>query len=236
MLLFAGLWCIADRDGRLEDRPRRIHAQVFPYDSTKVSPLLDKLQKSGFITRYSLNGGNYIQIRNWLTHQKPHHTEKDSFIPPCDESTVNSPLNNGCLTSHSRREHSPLPITHVGEEGGSGGEKIPKEPPAKHLLEIYQEENKVLPKVIRLTPERLKKCQDRRKEALKEGTFTEYCKEFREAIRRAQKTPFVCGENERGWTANFGWFIANHTNAYKVLEGSYTSKSKSKGNPWDQQP
>ena len=23
-ILFAGLWCIADRDGRLEDRPKRI--------------------------------------------------------------------------------------------------------------------------------------------------------------------------------------------------------------------
>jgi len=118
MLLFAGLWCIADRDGRLEDRPRRIRAQVFPYDSTKVSNLLDKLQKSGFITRYSVNGGDYIQIQNWLTHQKPHHTEKESLIPQCDKKTVN----NGCLTEHSLREHSPLPINPLPmseeEEGG----------------------------------------------------------------------------------------------------------------------
>jgi hypothetical protein len=30
-ILFAGLWCIADREGRLEDRPKRIKAEVLPY-------------------------------------------------------------------------------------------------------------------------------------------------------------------------------------------------------------
>ncbi len=27
-LLFIGLWCLADREGRLEDRPKRIGAEV----------------------------------------------------------------------------------------------------------------------------------------------------------------------------------------------------------------
>ena len=31
-LLFVGLWTIADRNGRLEDRPKRIRAELFPYD------------------------------------------------------------------------------------------------------------------------------------------------------------------------------------------------------------
>ncbi len=30
-LLFEGLWLLADRDGRLEDRPLRIKAEIFPY-------------------------------------------------------------------------------------------------------------------------------------------------------------------------------------------------------------
>src|SRR5262244_3073085 len=30
-LLFEGLWCMADREGRLEDRPLRIKAEIFPY-------------------------------------------------------------------------------------------------------------------------------------------------------------------------------------------------------------
>ena len=31
MLLYAGLWTIADREGRLEDRPKRIKVDVLPY-------------------------------------------------------------------------------------------------------------------------------------------------------------------------------------------------------------
>lgn len=32
-LLFQGLWNIADREGRLEDRIKRINVDVFPYDN-----------------------------------------------------------------------------------------------------------------------------------------------------------------------------------------------------------
>lgn len=30
-ILFAGLWCIADREGRLLDRPRKIKVEVLPH-------------------------------------------------------------------------------------------------------------------------------------------------------------------------------------------------------------
>ena len=39
-LLFPGLWMMADRDGRLEYRPKRIKAEVFPYDDVDVSALV----------------------------------------------------------------------------------------------------------------------------------------------------------------------------------------------------
>ena len=35
-LLFIGLWTLADRAGRLEDRPKRIKMAVFPADSVDV--------------------------------------------------------------------------------------------------------------------------------------------------------------------------------------------------------
>jgi len=35
-LLFAGLWGIADKDGRLEDRIKRIKAEIFPYDTVDI--------------------------------------------------------------------------------------------------------------------------------------------------------------------------------------------------------
>jgi hypothetical protein len=45
-LLFAGLWCIADREGRLEDKPKRIKVEILPYDDCDIDYLL-KYTKRG---------------------------------------------------------------------------------------------------------------------------------------------------------------------------------------------
>lgn len=87
-LLFERLWMIADRAGRLEDRPLRIKAQAFPYrDGLNVDPLLGWLADNGFIHRYSVNGKRYIQVLNFAKHQTPHKNEQGSVIPSPEEST-----------------------------------------------------------------------------------------------------------------------------------------------------
>lgn len=83
-LLFQGLWCIADRDGRLEDRPKRIKAELLPYDDCCVEDLLLALVEHEFIIRYSANGNQFIQVVNFTKHQNPHVKEAPSTIPaPC---------------------------------------------------------------------------------------------------------------------------------------------------------
>jgi len=84
-ILFAGLWCMADRAGRLEDRPKRIKAKILPYDECSIDELLDQLQEAGFIRRYKTGGGIYIQIDNFLKHQNPHQKEAASEIPAPEE-------------------------------------------------------------------------------------------------------------------------------------------------------
>lgn len=81
-ILFAGLWCIADREGRLQDRPMRIKAEVLPYDNCDVDSLLNQLHDAGFVTRYEIDGYKYIQINNFSKHQNPHKNEAESVIPP----------------------------------------------------------------------------------------------------------------------------------------------------------
>ena len=93
-LLFAGLPCIADRLGLLEDRPKKIKMLLFPADTWDIDAMLDSLQSSGFILRYQSGAHRYIQIINFLKHQNPHKDEKESTIPePCkhDASTVQEP-------------------------------------------------------------------------------------------------------------------------------------------------
>jgi hypothetical protein len=96
-VLFAGLWCLADREGRLEDRPLRIKAEVFPYRDSAVDAQLATLEQLGFIHRYKVGQLALIQICNFAKHQSPHHTEKKSVLPP----SVSSPLKNGEYPSDS---------------------------------------------------------------------------------------------------------------------------------------
>lgn len=92
-ILFVGLWCLADREGRLQDRPRQIGLEVFPGESVSVDALLDQLagqtESDGapaLIVRYCREGRRYIQILNFLKHQRPHSNEQPSEIPPWNEN------------------------------------------------------------------------------------------------------------------------------------------------------
>jgi hypothetical protein len=81
-LLFIYLWMLADREGRLEDRPKKIKAKALAYDTVDADHLLSDLQAGGFIVRYEVKGVKYIQIVNFLKHQKPHSNEIESNLPP----------------------------------------------------------------------------------------------------------------------------------------------------------
>lgn len=84
-LLFAGLWTIADRSGRLEDRPARIRAKIFPYDTFDVNALLDALSDKGFVMRYTVKGERFLSVLKFAAHQHPHVKEPASTIPAPDK-------------------------------------------------------------------------------------------------------------------------------------------------------
>jgi hypothetical protein len=81
-VIFEGLWCFADREGRLEDRPAKIHMEINPgraFEGTERS--LAWLADNGFILRYVVAGKKYIHVIEFTKHQKPHVNEKPSVIP-----------------------------------------------------------------------------------------------------------------------------------------------------------
>ena len=84
-LLFAGLWTVADREGRGEDRPKKIKVLVLPFDDVNVDSLMQALHDKGFIRRYEVDGDRYFQVMNWAKHQNPHHKEIASVIPAPSE-------------------------------------------------------------------------------------------------------------------------------------------------------
>jgi len=87
-ILFEGLWCLADREGRLEDRPIKIKIEVLPCDNCDVDDLLRQLEEKkdddgspALICRYRVVDKRYIQVVNFSKHQNPHQRETKSVIP-----------------------------------------------------------------------------------------------------------------------------------------------------------
>lgn len=89
-LLFPGLWMLADRAGRLEDKPKQIKMEIYPADNFDVNSLLQQLNDAGLVIRYEANGIKYIQIKNFDKHQNPHRDEKASTIPAPTEHCANT--------------------------------------------------------------------------------------------------------------------------------------------------
>lgn len=92
-LLFIGLWTLADREGRLECRPKLIRAHIFPHESKPpdINKLLLELSQGEFISLYSENGIDYLWIRGWKEHQNCHHKELPSQLPKPPLVTIDDP-------------------------------------------------------------------------------------------------------------------------------------------------
>jgi hypothetical protein len=133
-ILFTSLWCLADKAGILEDRPLRIKAETFPYrEGLDINGYLTELQRLGFIHRYVVDKLPLIQVINFLKHQNPHKTEKESIYQEYSEEsstcalTVIQPLNNGSRPADSLIPDSLNPIKPL-----SG-----KNQPASRFLEFW---------------------------------------------------------------------------------------------------
>lgn len=97
-LLFIGLWTVSDREGRVNDRPRKLKAEILPFDKVNIDKLLAGLQEHGFIERYESGGERFIQIVNFLRHQFPNKNEPASHIPapsPNPRGTIAEPSPQG---------------------------------------------------------------------------------------------------------------------------------------------
>ena len=117
-LLFQGLWCLADREGRLEDRPLRINAEIFPYrgfTAEQINGYLTVLASLEFIHRYEVGNLKLIQVLKFTKHQSPHKTEKASELPPeanvykgQTQITVKAPLDTEEVTDEAALTPSSL--------------------------------------------------------------------------------------------------------------------------------
>jgi hypothetical protein len=85
-LLFVGLWTLADSQGRMEFRPLRIKAELFPYENCDILGLLKQLADKGFVRAYESGDVKVLEIPTFGDHQRCHPDERDEGLPPPDES------------------------------------------------------------------------------------------------------------------------------------------------------
>lgn len=134
---FPGLWTLADREGRLEDRPARIKAQLFPYEpGIDMDDVLATLAAAGFVIRYEVGGARYLQVRSFTKHQQVNARETKSQIPappghvappPAAPAEGDDTATDTDVHVHARA----VPCMHVGkgrEGNGIQGRDLPPTP------------------------------------------------------------------------------------------------------------
>lgn len=129
-LLFIGLWTLADREGRLEDRPRRIQGELFRYRNVDVDALLNELQKAGFVRRYTAEAVDCIQVVNFGKHQRPNKNELASDLPPEPSRPTRRPIKNGRVTNQDTTQDV-REGKGVGEQEGERREEGATHQPAR---------------------------------------------------------------------------------------------------------
>jgi hypothetical protein len=236
-LLFQSLWMLADREGRLEDRPLRIKAETFPYrEGLDVNGYLTELQRMGFIIRYSVCGQALIQIVNFKKHQTPHNTEKASELPPVEtgvvadggfpKDPVNSPLLHGQLTK-AKRSDSLIPDSLIPDsfnpisdaelltseiqipDSKPNVEQKPLDPKIDEIFAYWQKVMASPKSVLDRNRRGLIEC------ALKNYSAADICK----SIRGCSKSPHHMGDNDRKTKYNgLGLILRNAEYIDKFLE------------------
>jgi hypothetical protein len=100
-LLYVNLWTVADDEGRARGSSRMLASLLYPYDNDAPALMetwLAELDGEGCVRRYEVDGSTYLDLPNWLKHQridKPSKSRLPAFedgsrvvAKPREESTT----------------------------------------------------------------------------------------------------------------------------------------------------
>ena len=231
-ILFAGLWCFADRKGRMHDRPKKIKAEILPYDDCNVDELIESLAVLGFVLRYEVSGSKYIQVINFEKHQNPHVQEQASEIPAPDlhqTSTGLAPDNTDeCMEVAGLIPSSLIPDSLNPISPIVVSELTPC--PHSEIIALYAEHLPALPQVRKWEGTRqkhlksrwlwvLKDLESKGKPFDKAAGLNFFCRMF----AYIAKSDFLMGKTTDWSCPGLPW-IVNDENFTKIIEGNYENK------------
>jgi hypothetical protein len=122
---FVGLPGYLDDQGRGEDDPRLVKAELYPLDDDMTPKAIEKhlaiIAATGPLCRYTVAGRTFLHMVSWAEHQRVNRPSP-SLFPPCPvhDGSVND---HGGLTEGSVRTHVSLTDGSRGEGKGREGSK-----------------------------------------------------------------------------------------------------------------
>lgn len=214
---FAGLWLLADREGRLENRPRQIKVYILPYDDLDVSKILQRLHEKGIITLYEIDGMGIIQVNNFLEHQRPHHKEEESQLPAPTQLTLKDRR-----LSQTRLKVDPTFLQEQKQDQArKQAQKQKQEQEVEGFVQLYHATCSELPCVKKVTPSRASTIVLRLKE------LSEYKLTPEQFLQKVADSDWLSGRSKEGWKANLDW-ILQPRKFLKIIEGFYDNTGKTR--------
>ncbi|WP_205629939.1 hypothetical protein [Dechloromonas denitrificans] len=236
-LLFVYLWMLADREGRLEDRPKRIAGRALPYDrEVDVDDLLNQLVGAGFITRYTVGEMALIQIINFAKHQSPHVRETASELPGIEQGTTKEVTkhNLGSAEASPRSPDSLFPLPDSLLPGSDADASVVASNslapcPQQEILGLYANELPDLAQPRVWNGAREKNLRNRwawvladLKKKDKPHDKTAGLVFFQRMFAYIGKSDLLMGRSGK-WSASLPW-IVEAENFAKIIEGNYENR------------
>lgn len=91
-LLFLQLFTLVDDEGRSRGSSRMLASLLYPYDPDApmlIGGWLDELETEGHVRRYTVEGQSYLEVVNFVIHQKIDRPSK-SKLPPFEKPREDS--------------------------------------------------------------------------------------------------------------------------------------------------
>ena len=248
-LLFQATWLEADREGRLEWKPKTLRIRYFPLDDVNITDLCQELTDAGLIVLY---GDGLAVIPTFTKHQRVNPRESASQLPapePCqsrvDESNLDLHVQVG--REGKGREGKGKERNDLAPNGaclaapdderqsvGLQGKKSYQVPDCRYaeLIETYHVALPMLPRFEVLSDLRKGYIRSRWREVCSEFKLTqkEALHWFRGYFDQVAESEFLTGrsptnKDRNPFVADLEW-LTKPNNFAKVIEGRYDNHSR----------
>lgn len=218
--LFIRLLTLVDDFARYEADGELIRSEAFPYGDpdgkvvpvTAIDSALLSIASKDMLLIYEFEGKKFMQLTRWKERVRadvsrfpdPKECALLSNAVICQQMTASPPTEPPTPTKAPTVVVAPLPVATV-----------------KDVFDAWNMLG-VVPKCLIVSDQRRRKIELR----LRDPFFRD---NWRPATDRIKRSHFCQGGNDRGWKANFDWFIQPDSVA-KLMEGKYENNGGTRTN------